>query len=380
MTIAPLVALFLAQAHPDLQRVEAAQRLMDSGRCAEAIPMLKPLAAAHPEAPALKYGLGRCYFEVEDYPAAVRTLREAAASLPKSPEVRFFLGSALGVSGNAPEAIQELRVAIELDPKFEPAYRAFGMFRVQRGQYAKDAIEALETAVRLNPKDARAWYWAGKFHLGAGDPARARQPLERAHELDPEDPPTRLALGQVLLSDGEIDHALSYFDSVLAFEPALVPALLGRARALYYKGQAAQALVPAEEAHKGARGFEDERAAAWIVSRVYRALGRDTEAETAERQLQTLEAAFAGELSRIRELSDQAARFEAEHKTDKVAETLEAFLKLRETGEVLVRLGDAYLELGRFGDAERCFVRASQVGPLTEPLKQRLKRARERRP
>ena len=74
---------------------------------------------------------------------------------------------------------------------------------------------------------------------------------------------------------------------------------------------------------------------------------------------------------------DEAARYEAEGRFDRVAELLEAFLKVRERHDALARLGDAYLKLGQLGDAERCYVRASKIGPLTDALKQRLLRVRE---
>ena len=81
--IVPLLGLLLlAQADPDLDNLNTAQRLMNSGHCAEALPLLKALNARHPEAPTLRYGLGRCYFETEDYPDAIASLREAARGLP----------------------------------------------------------------------------------------------------------------------------------------------------------------------------------------------------------------------------------------------------------------------------------------------------------
>ena len=379
--IVPLLGLLLfAQADPDLENLNTAERLMNSGHCTEALPLLKALSGRHPEAPTLRYGLGRCYFEMEDYPAAISSLRDAARGLPKSAEVRFFLGSALGVSGHIPEAISELRTAMQLDPKFQPAYRAFGMFRVQQEQYSKEALQALETAVRLDPNDVRALYWLGEFHRALGDTALARGHFERAFQMDPSDPTVWLGLGRVLLDDGETDSALAHFDEVLRLEPRLVPALLGRARALYYKGHAEQALAPAETAHTNARGFEDERGAIWILCRIYRALGRDAEAENAEHQLSVLESTFAGEMTRIRELSEQAAAFEASGNLSKVVELLEAYLRIRETDEILVRLGDAYFGMRRLADAERCYVRASQIGSLTPGLEQRLRRVREASP
>ncbi len=376
MILIPWLALLVAQANPDLESLKTAQQLMDGGRWAEAIPVLKELVGKHPEVPTLTYGLGRCYFEVEDYNAAVSSLREAARRIPDSAEIRFFLGSALGLGGNFGEAIHELRAAINLDPEFEPAYRAFGMFRVERAQYLPDALAALETAVRLDPQDARALYWLGEFHRGLGEFTKARPYFERAHRLDPDSPLTQLGIGQVSLNDGDVDEALAHFDAVLKQAPGLAAALLGRARALYYKGQFEQALAPAKAAWEDSHEFEERRASGWILVRIYRALGRDAEAQASEKQLKELEATAAGELVRLRQLSDEAARYEAEGRFDRVAELLEAYLKIRERDDALARLGDAYLKLGRFGDAERCYARASEIGPLTDALKQRLAQVR----
>ena len=97
-------------------------------------------------------------------------------------------------------------------------------------------------------------------------------------------------------------------------------------------------------------------------------------------QLNVLESTFAGEMTRIRELSEQAAVFEASGNLSKVVELLEAYRRIRETDEILVRLGDAYFGMRRLADAERCDLRASQIGSLTPALEQRLRRLREAAP
>ena len=376
MIVLPLLALLAAQVNPDLDRLHSAQQLMDAGHYADAIPLLKELVGRHPESPALTYGLGRCYFEVEDYGAAAASLRQAERRMPDSAQVHFFLGSALGLGGEFGEAVQQLRAAMGLDPKFEPAYRAFGMFRVERAQYLSDALAALETAVRLDPRDASALYWLGEFHRGLGELTAARPYFERSYKLDPDSPLARLGFGLMLLEDGEADEALAHFDAVLKQAPGLAAALLGRARALYQKGQFEPALAPAKAAWENSHEFEERRTSGWVLVRVYRALGRDSDAHSAERQLEDLEANSEAELAHLRDLSDGAARFAVAGKFDRAAELLEAALKIRTRTDLLERLGDAYLKLGRLGDAERNYVRASEAGPLTDALKQRLQQVR----
>ncbi|MDR3738971.1 MAG: tetratricopeptide repeat protein [Terracidiphilus sp.] len=376
-----VLALMLAvgQQSPDAVELQRAQALLDGGRCGDAIPLLEKLLAAHPKAAMLRYGLGRCYFDTENFAAAAGAFREVAREAPKSAEVRFYLGSALGLSGAYGSAVGELRSAIALDPAFEPAYRAFGMFQVQRGEYSKEALEALEKATTLKPGDARAHYWLGRFHQGLGNNGEARRLFERAEQLDSADAQTQLALGQALLADGEFEAALNRFNAVLRGEPALVPALLGKAKALYSLGQTDDALPPAEAGAKAARGFEDERSAAWMLARLYRLLGRDAEAEASEARLAALETSFAAEVTRIREFGDQAAASMASHQPAQAAALLEELLKLRQTPTTLLRLGDAYLEAGRVADAERCYRRAEAEGAISSEIAERLDRLERRK-
>ena len=372
-----LLLLLLAQESQDADRLQAAQRLMDSGRCAEAIPVLRELVAAHPQAPTLQYGLGRCYFEVEDFRQATATLKGVARLLPESAEVRFYLASAEGLDGDLPGGIEQLRAAMKINPRFEPAFRAFGMFRVQSGAFSQETIDALETAMRLDPTDARACYWTGKYYQVQGDMERAREFYEKSYKIDPDDPPTRLAMGQVLLADGDDEAAIGLFDSVLKIQPGMVPALLGRGRVLDHQGKAREALEAAEAAQRGALTFEDRSGAEWLLQHVYRELGREDDARAAGERLTRVQAGLDSDVVRLRELTERANRYEAEGRPERVAETMEAFLKIRETSGALVTLGDAYVALRRNRDAERCYVRAGQVGPVTDTLRERLRRVRE---
>ena len=90
-----------------------------------------------------------------------------------------------------------------------------------------------------------------------------------------------------------------------------------------------------------------------------------------------LQSDLGTDVARLRELNAQAERFKAVGRPDEVVATMQAFLKIRETPGAQITLGDAFLALGRPGDAERCYVRASQIGPLTDALKDRLRHVRE---
>lgn len=342
--ITPVVALVLAQTSADAAGFDRARQLVQEGRGADGLPVLSDLAAR----------------------------------FPRSPEIRFFLGSALGQAGRRAEAIEHLRVAVELDPKFQPAFRVLGMFRVESGLLQADTRAVLERAAELDPEDARAHYWLGRFFLETKSPAAARACFERSLKIDRAASQTRLGLGLALELLGETDAALAAFDAVLRAEPRSPLALLGRARCLYRKQQTESALAAVLEAGRHGAADADRRGFHWIRSRIYRALGRDAEAEQDEQTLAGIEAGFNQRLARFRDLVEQAEQFRQEGNRRMVVEALEMALRIEENRDALVRLGDTYAEMGRYAEAERCFVRAGQIGPETGEITRRLRLLRER--
>jgi len=254
------------------------------------------------------------------------------------------------------------------------------MFRVQSGSRADDALEALKAAIRLDPKDARAHYWMGKYYQGWGDVDQARQSFERARELDPSDPLIQLGLGQTMAADGEYAEALRLFRAAAAAQPGSVPALLGQARCIYGLGKVEEALAPAESAQRGALTFEDQSGAEWLLGRIYQDLGREADAQGARERLSKLQSGLDSDVVRLRELSDLAERYRSGGHPEKVVETMQQFLKIRETAGALVTLGDAYGALGRPAEAERCYLRAGQIGPMSDALRERLQLVRDRNP
>ena len=371
-------ALLLAQATTDQVRFQEAQKLAAEGRCAESIPPLRELAAAHPSVAAIAFWLGQCLFETSDYGGAAIVLQKVAAQEPGSAEIYYYLGSALGMSGKVPEGIEQLGRAVELNREFGPAYRVLGMFRVESGQITPETRVILEHAVELEPADARSEYWLGRYYLGTRDYDAARQHLLRSLQLHPESPQTRVSLGQAMLEMGDTGPAMEQFDAVLQHQPENVEARIGQARCLYAGMQLEPARAAAEAARQKATGAEQQRAALWISSRIYRALDRPVDAEAAEKELLVLDRQFTSRLNAFRKLQEQAMSRRAAGDTAGVIRALTEGLVLEERQDSLVMLGDAYAETGKLSDAERCYVRAGQVGPASEALAARLRTIHER--
>ncbi|HXN00018.1 MAG TPA: tetratricopeptide repeat protein [Candidatus Dormibacteraeota bacterium] len=108
---------------------------------------------------------------------ALREFTAAERESPKNARIRNFRGILLGQMGKNIEAAAEYQEAIRLDPLLEDAYRNLGFLRWTEQQLTL-AREALEQAVKLSPDDSFAHYYLGRVELDS------QQYVQAFHELD----------------------------------------------------------------------------------------------------------------------------------------------------------------------------------------------------
>jgi arylsulfatase A-like enzyme/Tfp pilus assembly protein PilF len=123
--------------------------LLESNRCAAAVPFLKSAIAAKVPTADAHLGLGLCQTSARQLDAAAATLRAAEAVEPGNPVVLANLGIVLSDGGHHQEAIDALQRALALDPDFHEA--RFNLARVfaRASQRADAAREAQELLTRL---------------------------------------------------------------------------------------------------------------------------------------------------------------------------------------------------------------------------------------
>src|SRR6202521_5178274 len=100
---------------------------------------------------------------VED---ALEEFTTAEREHPDDPRVRNFRGIVLAHLGQGTEAAAEYRESIRLDPRMEDAYRNLGFLKWTEHPL-EPAREALERAVELSPNDSFAHYYLGRVLLEA---------------------------------------------------------------------------------------------------------------------------------------------------------------------------------------------------------------------
>ncbi len=121
--------------------------------------------------------------------------RHRVRLFPSSPEAHVELGTLF--SDDPGRAIPEFQKAIELDANYEPAHYQLGVTYRASAQFPK-AKQELEAALRLNPQDARAWGHLGFVQAELGDAGQAERCFRAALAINPDDEIVRDSLEELL--------------------------------------------------------------------------------------------------------------------------------------------------------------------------------------
>lgn len=82
------------------------------------------------------------------------------------------------------------------------------------------ALEHFRRVVDLDPENLPALVWLGEMHLDQGRPAAAERVLDRALALQPASAAVLAGLGRAALARGEAARAVTYLERALAVDPA----------------------------------------------------------------------------------------------------------------------------------------------------------------
>ena len=97
----------------------------------------------------------------------------------------FGKGVAYDLQGDAASALFGYQKAVELDPEFQQAWYAIGVWHLKLKQN-EEAIEALKKASALAPKDAGTWYQLASAYAARGYPNDTNFALHRLEQLNQE--------------------------------------------------------------------------------------------------------------------------------------------------------------------------------------------------
>lgn len=206
---------------------------------------LVPVATADPEA-------YRLYLQASDIfnrrdmvhmAQAIDLLRQAVARDPGFARAHARVASAYAIQPNySPEAMDTALAnataaaarASALDPDLGEPWSAIGLAFHHAHRFI-EAREAIEKALQVQPEESSVWYWAGALALNCGYVDYGCAKLDRVLEIDPLYPAAMLWRGSAYAAAGDIEHAEALYRK--ATKLGLAHAGLGMHPILAARGQ-----------------------------------------------------------------------------------------------------------------------------------------------
>ncbi len=152
-------------------------------------------------------GLAMVYSDLGDHQRAVEMLSQAAG---KNPSLRSLTNLAQAYEGvrDYANAVQTLRKAIELEPGNLDLKRALAQ-DLLFARKLDEAIKIYTDLTQADPKDSQSFLRLSQIYRQTRDFQRARQALESAKKLEPDNPDIRFGEVNLLEDEGRHSEAIA---------------------------------------------------------------------------------------------------------------------------------------------------------------------------
>jgi tetratricopeptide (TPR) repeat protein len=154
-----------------------------------------------------------------DASGAEAMLGPVVASHPDCPEILLAQGRIEAANGNAQAAANFYVQYTDLETQDSRGFAYFGRLFLDQRDYPKaDALSA--AAVDKNPDDPAALALRGQILAMKGQPQEGKKLLEKASQLDANDPEAQYQLGKIYDSEKNSVSAVKYFRKATALTPS----------------------------------------------------------------------------------------------------------------------------------------------------------------
>lgn len=221
----------------DAWRVEGVNALAWS-RTAEGLEALRHAVALAPADWHNQLSLGDAHLEAGKRADALASFREAVRLAPEQPVAHLSLGKCLLEQPTTPADIELARQSLlrsaTLGPEIPLVYLLLGQAYVQQRDWSK-AREALETARRLTPNDDKVSFELARVYNRSGDQKSADLELARHERLrlyksemrklqeqiiqKPNDPQLRLQLARLYAAHDDFTAAVQQYRQIIGRSP-----------------------------------------------------------------------------------------------------------------------------------------------------------------
>lgn len=171
----------------------------------------------------ISYTLGLAYLKQRQFAPAKEIYERMLAQLGDRPQLRVVFGRAYRETAFLPEAIEEFKRAVQLDPRFPRAHYYLGLTYLLKDGAARldDAAAEFRVELQTNPGEFFANYYLGVVYTiqRKWEPAVAL--LQKASQVQPDNPDPYFHLGQALQSLGRHAEAIEVLKKSIALNPSL---------------------------------------------------------------------------------------------------------------------------------------------------------------
>jgi tetratricopeptide (TPR) repeat protein len=255
--------------------------LYEMGEYSEARPRLEAALHANAADSNAELYLVHTLTKLGEYDAAETHLRQLAGREPKNQEIWYLL---------AKLHMKQSEVALNkmnaIDPNSVLAHELSGEMMEAMNNY-DGAVVQLKKAVEMAPQRPGGHYKLGDAYFSMAQWDSALEQFQAELTVDPTNCMARWKLGSVvLLKNGSPEDALKDIEKALSMCPGMTNARVDRARALIKLNRTAEAATDLEAAVKA---DPSEPSTHFLLSKVYRTLGRAQEAQAEMQTFSKLE-------------------------------------------------------------------------------------------
>ena len=192
--------------------------MMEEGQYEVAIEMLSQSLQLFPNRPDGWYRMGICEMSISHHDHAAKAFAEGIRYAPRHVSMRYRYGLSLIFLQQMDQAVATLRETVVMDSTFAPAWYALGEVLAQQGKH-RESHPCLQRAVQLQPNDPlnRLALAFSFTQLGGDD--KAVTEFTAALRLDSTLTDAYAGLGVSLNRVGRNREAVSSFQSALAKRP-----------------------------------------------------------------------------------------------------------------------------------------------------------------
>ncbi len=219
------------------------------GRSGDAAEVFRQLVAAQPENDTVRHNLGLSLYESGRYAEAIEVLRPLADRAKPDSDVLSLMADVHEANQETPNALSTLQKAVELYPREERHYTTLAELCSEHGAYDL-GLEILSVGIKNIPGSSRILSMQGVIHAQLGRYEEAEAAFQRAAQLSPNQELSALGLTVAMQQTGRLAESIELLRKRAAKNPneAAMQLMLG------------QALIK-NGAEPGQEEFEEARAA-----------------------------------------------------------------------------------------------------------------------